>query len=170
MSAPLDIAAFLGDAKPARDGVIATLAKATEQVREHEHPEHEDIYCHNLLWYMGERMAPVLRRLLDAEARVVELESAPTTAYRASHDSIVMGLYTTAAAAREHCEAEVRREWSTSVTDLKLWWREDEDTVDQPEDGEAELIESWGPHGSRPTGYVVTPLELSSKYDGEADE
>jgi len=92
------------------------------------------------------------------------------TVYRASHDAIVMGLYTTAAAAREHCEAEVRREWSTRVTDLKLWWREDEDTVDQPEPGEMELIESTAPHYSRPTGYVVTPLEVASEYDEEDGE
>lgn len=170
MSAVINIADLLGDAKPASTELLISLAKTTQDVRGHEHPQWEDLYCLNLTSYMGERMAPVLRRLLDAEARVVELETAPTTAYRACHDSIVMGLYTTAAAAREHCEAEVRREWSTSVTDLKLWWREDEDTVDQPEDGEAELIESWGPHGSRPTGYVVTPLELSSEYDEEADE
>jgi hypothetical protein len=165
-----EIAAFLGDAKPATDGLIDQLAEATANVREHEHPRHEDLYCFNLVSFMGERMPTVLRRLLDAEARIAELESTPTTVYRASHDSIVMGRYTTAAAAREHCEAEVRREWSSSVTDLKLWWREDEDTVDQPEDGEAELIESWGPHGSRPTGYMVTPLELAAEYDPEADQ
>ncbi|MFB7162273.1 hypothetical protein [Streptomyces sp. NPDC056242] len=81
MSAHDDIAAYLGDAKPARDGVIATLAKATAQVREHEHPKWDDLYCFNLVSYMGERMAPVLRRLVDSEAeaerlraRVAELE------------------------------------------------------------------------------------------------
>ncbi|MGW6747592.1 hypothetical protein [Streptomyces sp. NPDC055006] len=94
--------------------------------------------------------------------------------YRASHDSIVMGLYTTAAAAREHCTAEVRREHSDTST-VNLWWREDEDTVDQPEDGEAELIEHVVPHGfdrgiTRPTGYIVTPLEVASAYDEKGDE
>jgi hypothetical protein len=95
--------------------------------------------------------------------------------YRASHDSIAMGLYTTAAAARAHCETAVRREHADSST-VQLWWREDEDTVDQPEDCEQELIENVksdavpGPGYTRPTGYVVTPLTVASAYDEEADE
>lgn len=108
-------------------------------------------------------------------ARIAELEAVPTTVFRASHDSIGMGLYTTAAEARKHCETEVRREHAETST-VKLWWREDEDTVDQPEDGEQELWETVksavvpGPGLTRPTGYVVTPLEVSSEYDAEADE
>ncbi|MFC8124690.1 hypothetical protein [Streptomyces sp. NPDC057302] len=202
MSAPLDIAAHLGDAKPATNGLIATLAKATEQVREHEHPKHEDIYCHNLLWYMGERMAPVLRRLLDAEARIAELEPAAVearsalaalcfdlddpgtaalgalyllqqatvgtsmqsgetalTVYRASHESIVMGLYTTAAEARKHCETLAHREIPGATLD---WIEDDEDRV-------AELVAAFG-EDERSTGYIVTGLELASEYDEEADE
>ncbi|MGV9803960.1 hypothetical protein ACWDTP_38605, partial [Mycobacterium sp. NPDC003449] len=102
-------------------------------------------------------------------------ESVELTIYRASHDSIVMGHYTTAAAARRHCETVVRREHSDDST-VKLWWREDEDTVDQPEDGEQELIEHVksqavpGPGFTHPTGYVVTPLTVASAYDEEADE
>lgn len=91
------------------------------------------------------------------------------TIYRASHESIVMGHYTTAAAAREHCETYARNE-HIGDGELALWWREDEDTVDQPEDGTAELIESTHPHYSRPTGYIVTPLTVTSAYDEEADE
>lgn len=69
------IAEQLGDAQPARNGVLVTLAKSTAQVREHDHPKWEDIFCHNLLWYMGERMAPVLRRLIDAEAEAERLRA-----------------------------------------------------------------------------------------------
>ena len=68
-------------------------------------------------------------------------------------------------------EALVRREYlSSGITDLKLSWREDEDTVDQPEDGEQELIEHVSPHFARSTGYVVTPLEVATAYDPDGDE
>jgi hypothetical protein len=63
------IAAQLGGARPASAGLVASLATAVRDVREHEHPKWEDLYCLNLTSYMGERMGPVLRRLLDAEAR-----------------------------------------------------------------------------------------------------
>ena len=58
---------------------------------------------------------------------------------------------------------------------MSLWWREDEDTVDQPEDGEQELFVHATPAGMERgrtwgTGYVVTPLEVAAAYDEEADE
>lgn len=112
---------------------------------------------------LDERDAREIRQQLDAvfpQAQVI---------YRASHESIVMGLYATAAAAREHCEDVARRERPVSVADLRLFWREDEDTVNQPEDGEAELIDGTAPHASRPTGYVVTPLTAAAEYDPEAE-
>jgi hypothetical protein len=104
-----------------------------------------------------------------------EYAPADLTIYRASHDSIVMGLYTTAAEARKHCETLVRREYG-ETSKVHLWWREDEDTVDQPEDGEQELYEHvksvgvTGPGWTHRTGYVVTPLTVASKFDEEADE
>ncbi|NEE06907.1 hypothetical protein G3M58_10665 [Streptomyces sp. SID7499] len=79
--------------------------------------------------------------------------------YRASHDSLVMGLYTTAAAARAHCEADMRRD----LPSVSLDWIEDE------EDGVAELVAAVGEE-ERSTGFVVTALEIASKYDEEADE
>jgi hypothetical protein len=81
------------------------------------------------------------------------------TVYRASHDSIVMGLYTTAAAAREHCETLMRRE----SPDTNLDWIEDE------EDDTAELT-AWLGGEECVTGYVVTALPVASAYDEEADE
>ncbi|MFD3749701.1 hypothetical protein ACFWVT_05450 [Streptomyces cyaneofuscatus] len=68
---PLDreaLAALIGDVEPATDGLLLSFAKAVRDRREHEHPKWEDLYCMNLSSYMGERIAPVLRRLLDAEA------------------------------------------------------------------------------------------------------
>jgi hypothetical protein len=103
-------------------------------------------------------------------------EQPPLTVFRASHDSIVMGLYRTAAEARKHCETQQRREYEGTDTTATAWWVEDEDTVDQPELTEAELYEHTqskvvpGPGLTRPTGYVVTALEIAAKYDEGADE
>ncbi|MFD8970493.1 hypothetical protein ACFV0C_36825 [Streptomyces sp. NPDC059568] len=80
------IAGQLGDAKPASDELLVSFGKAIADRRDHEHPKHEDFFCLNLSSYMGERAAPVLRRLLDAEAerddlraRAPELETARRT-------------------------------------------------------------------------------------------
>jgi hypothetical protein len=225
------IAQLIGDAKPATGRLVEQLAETVRDRREHDHTtQREDWFCMNLTSWMGERMGPVLRRLLDAEARAAELETdlaakaqdaeaamkgwerardrvtelevaavegraalaalchdlddpgsmalgalyllqqaTPGTpmepgetvpkVYRASHDSIVMGLYTTAAAAREHCEADMRRD----LPSVSLDWIEDE------EDGVAELVAAIGEE-ERSTGFVVTALEVASKYDEEADE
>ncbi|MFF8467948.1 hypothetical protein [Streptomyces griseus] len=92
MSAPMTpeqrkaIAVQIGDVQPATDRLIGSFAESVANVRNHEHPSWEDLYCMNLTSYMGERMAPVLKRLLDAEtenarlrARVVELETQAET-------------------------------------------------------------------------------------------
>jgi hypothetical protein len=121
---------------------------------------------------MRSEKLPMSVGLLEAQLELDKLDGltpSEVTVYRASHDSIVFGLYTTAQAAREHCEAYARRE-HVGPSELKLWWREDEDTVNQPEEGEAELIESTAPGYARPTGYVVTPLTVASAYDPEVDE
>ncbi|MFD5266714.1 hypothetical protein [Streptomyces sp. NPDC058335] len=81
------------------------------------------------------------------------------TTYRASWDSFVFGLYTTADAARQHCEAHARRDLSGASFN----WIEDE------EEGVSELVAAFG-EDERPTGYVVTALEVASRYDPEADE
>ncbi|MBL1108030.1 hypothetical protein JK361_26155 [Streptomyces sp. 5-8] len=67
------LAKQLGDARPARNSLLVVLGESVENRREHAHPTWEDLYCLNLTSYMGERMAPVLRRLLDAEAQVTDL-------------------------------------------------------------------------------------------------
>ncbi|MEV7112393.1 hypothetical protein [Streptomyces anulatus] len=76
------LAVQIGDVQPATDALIGSFAESVANVRNHEHPSWEDLYCMNLTSYMGERMAPVLKRLLDTEtenarlrARVAELEA-----------------------------------------------------------------------------------------------
>jgi hypothetical protein len=68
---------YLADVPPATDGLLVSLARAVANQREHEHPKWEDIYCANLAGWAGERMGPVLRRLIDVEA---EMEQLRTTA------------------------------------------------------------------------------------------
>lgn len=108
---------------------------------------------------LGETLTPAVDWLI---ARVAELEAMQGTAFRASHDSIVMGLYTTAAAAREHCETEERRSWAKFEHPTFDW-------IEDDEDGVAEMTAFVGGEEFE-TGYEVTALEIASKYDPEADE
>jgi hypothetical protein len=97
--------------------------------------------------------------LADVAVALREREAAPFTVFRAAHDAIPMGLYSTAAAAREQCEALVRRDWPDNNID----WIDDED------DGVSELT-VWVRGEEFTTGYVVTELEVATTYDAEADE
>ncbi|MFF0512481.1 hypothetical protein [Streptomyces sp. NPDC004250] len=101
------------------------------------------------------------KELLELRPRVAELEAAQGTVYRAEHpdSGITLGHYSTAKAARDHCEALMRRD----IPGASLDWLEDE------EDGVAELVAAFG-EDERSTGYIVTALELDSEYDPEADE
>lgn len=71
------VLAHLGDATPAMDSLVTDLAEAVADLRNHAHPKGkgEDLFCGNLTAWMGERMAPVLRRLLDAEAEAERLRA-----------------------------------------------------------------------------------------------
>lgn len=259
-----NLAEQLGDAQPARTELLVSFGESVRNRAEHDHKtQREDWYCLNLSSYMGERIAPVLRRLINAEsdadryrtawrlartralstggaadryaARARELQIAlqdslvavigtqierdairtealreaadwlasvgetnaayllrtcdvPTaeqgekdtregestpqpaelTIYRASHESIVMGHYTTREAAREHCEALQRRELAEGAF---LGWVPDDGSDKAPEE-----LSVFGPGHDDDgpdedcTGYVVTPLEVASEYDEEADE
>lgn len=101
---------------------------------------------------------------LRNQAKAPEASSLAPIVYRASHESIPMGLYTTAAEARAHCVAEERRSWSKGEAIVFDWIEDEEDGVAElvtvDEDGETEAI----------TGYVVEAVEVASKYDPEADE
>lgn len=67
------LAKQLGDAHPARAELVVSFGQAVRDRREHQHPTWEDLFCANLNSWMGERTAPVLRRLLDAEAEIERL-------------------------------------------------------------------------------------------------
>lgn len=64
---------LIGDAEPATDSLIKSLAVSFRDRVDHEHPKYEDLFCVNQACWSGERMAYVLRRLVDAEVEVARL-------------------------------------------------------------------------------------------------
>ncbi|WP_405695203.1 hypothetical protein OHA99_09245 [Streptomyces coelicoflavus] len=103
----------------------------------------------------GKALKAAMRRDRESCARITELEAAQGTVYRASHDTIPMGLYLTREAAQQHCETSARASISG---DVSLDWDEDELTVTRI-DGSEYL-----------SGYVVDVLEVAAEYDEEADQ
>ncbi|MYR46749.1 hypothetical protein [Streptomyces sp. SID5910] len=103
--------------------------------------------------------------------RVTELEAARGTVYRAEHpdSGIILGHYSTIDAAHEHCVTLARREGATG---LISWVPEDSDPW-SPEEltfFDVEYCDGDDVPTQNCTGYVVTPLEVPSEYDAEADE
>jgi hypothetical protein len=109
----------------------------------------------------AERSADKLTRLLAPTQALREDEpAAPLTVFRASHDSIVMGLYRTRGEARKHCETVLRREIGDEVW---IGWVPDDGGEDAPEElCFGEDVEC--------SGYYVTPMEVASAYDPDGDE
>lgn len=91
--------------------------------------------------------------------------AARVVVYRAEHDSISCGLYTTPAAAQQHCEALVSREYMSHVSLIFEWCVEEEDEA-------LPRLELDVQVNGKPlsTGYTVTPLEVATAYDPDADE
>ncbi|MFB6809462.1 hypothetical protein [Streptomyces sp. NPDC056387] len=69
------LAEMIGDVQPARVTVLLSLGEAVRDQREHDHSQREDWHCTNLVAFMGERMGPVLRRLLNSEAKAAQLSA-----------------------------------------------------------------------------------------------
>ncbi|MBA4865977.1 hypothetical protein H1V43_32460 [Streptomyces sp. PSKA54] len=124
----------------------------------------------------AEKSADKLTRLFapTQALREDEPEAPALTVYRASHDSIVFGYYATREAAREHCQKFMERENPVATLEWRPdgEWREDDDGEPGPDD--TEELYAYGSHPETatwdPTGYVVTPIEVASAYDEEADE
>lgn len=102
--------------------------------------------------------ADLLRRLAGAT------EPRSVLTYRASHGVIELSRYTTAGEAQRHCEAFASREFPGTVTFDWLADEEDEDLA------VAELVVQTADGEEVETGYTVTPLEVATAYDPDADE
>ncbi|MFD7860943.1 hypothetical protein [Streptomyces sp. NPDC059783] len=112
---------------------------------------------------------PEARSWADGIALLAGLPAAPgdgLTVYRAAHDSISCGLYTTAAAAQQHCEVLISREYPEGVP-LFFEWCVDEDETEELPGIELDVMVG-GEHVS--TGYYVTPVPVADAYDPDADE
>jgi hypothetical protein len=92
---------------------------------------------------------------------------APAKVFRASHDSIVMGYYTTADSAREHCEAMVQQEEPAGSIRHMSWSADD---IGDHAEYELHITPAATGELIRGTGYLVTPLEIASEYDPDADQ
>ncbi|MEU7331373.1 hypothetical protein [Streptomyces parvus] len=102
---------------------------------------------------------------IDDALRAAEAQPAAAhTVYRAEHESIHVGHYTTEAEARRHCEGLVSNEYS-SDTPLFFDWIGDEDDLEQAH----ELVVQGSAEDPVPTGYVVVPLDVAAAYDPDAE-
>ncbi|MFJ3949032.1 hypothetical protein ACIPXV_03035 [Streptomyces libani] len=81
------LAELIGDAAcPAPADFLLRLGHTLKDCRTHDHGTGEDIFCGNLAGWMGERMALVMRRLLDAEAELEKyVGKEPTVAEEMQH-------------------------------------------------------------------------------------
>ncbi|MGW2692415.1 hypothetical protein ACWC3Y_11195 [Streptomyces sp. NPDC001296] len=129
----------------------------------------DDCECGGCDTCIPRKLADGLRQMArEKSSRETAAEATSAlTVYRASHDSIVMGLYTTREAAQAHCEAKVQQE-EPAGSIRHLSWSAD----DIGDDAEYELHITPAETGEliRGTGYVVTPLEVASAYDPDGDE
>jgi hypothetical protein len=178
------LALLIGDAKPANAKLLNAFGEAVRDCRNHEHPKaSEDFYCLNLAAWMGERVALVLRRLLDAEAqavawesaarkngelyaaaenqrdearaRVAELEAEQQVVFLASRDGRLLGLYGQQEDALHHCEAAVQR---GEYRSCPISWRKRADET-------CELFAWTSREVEGSTGFVVTPVEVRPEFD-----
>lgn len=123
---------------------------------------------------MVERSADKLTRLLAPTQALREdepVDEQPLIVYRAEHpdSGIVLGTYSNREAAVAHCEALAGREGATGLVS----WVPDDGDAFSPEEltyFDVEYCDGDDVPSQTCTGYVVTPLEIASAYDEEADE
>ncbi|MER8262693.1 hypothetical protein ABT007_00695 [Streptomyces griseus] len=100
----------------------------------------------------------------DALGAAEAQPAAAHTDYRAEHETIHVGHYTTEAAARRHCEALVSDEHPADLA-LVFDWIGDEDDPEEP----SELTVQVDGGDETPTGYVVVPLTVAAEHDPDAE-
>lgn len=104
---------------------------------------------------------------LEAAGRLIPGAGLTVYAARWAEDPFApplqLGLYTSAAEARAHCEDDLQLEHDDG-TKLAIDW-----IGDTSEGDPIELVASDGDSPERPTGYVVIPLDVATAYDPDAD-
>lgn len=150
--------------KAAYRDAVATVARQAQKIAELERIANaERAHVEGLL-----RERHVTNEALDDAVQALGAkQSAQLTVFRASHESIVMGHYDSRKAAMDHVHATLANEEGGDVT-ARVIWRADDPEAEEPV-WECWLFDSDMADDS-PTRYVVTPLEVASEYDAEADE
>ncbi|MFG3426183.1 hypothetical protein [Streptomyces californicus] len=108
--------------------------------------------------------ADALAALVGIDAALGTAAAVPATIYRAEHETIRVGHYTTEAAARRHCEALVSDEHPADRS-LIFDWIGDEDDAEEPR----ELVVQVDGGDEQMTGYVVVPLSVAVEFDADAE-
>lgn len=116
-------------------------------------------------WAMALEAAGMLRLPAEKDTATAAATSTPLIVYRAGwqHQAIPLGWYTTAAAARAHCEDVVSQEHPADVALIFDWLGEDEDLLEP-----RELVASID-GTEKSTNYIVTALEVDTVYDPGGD-
>ncbi|MER6598931.1 hypothetical protein [Streptomyces parvus] len=105
--------------------------------------------------------------LIDDDLGITAAQAPPArTVYRAEHETIHVGHYTTETAARRHCEALVSNEHPADRALLYTWASlGDDGDSDEP----YELVVQVDGGLQDFTGYVVVPLDVADAYDPDAE-
>jgi hypothetical protein len=150
---------------------LAAMASEADRLAEAMEHAGDDSAPTMYAQYTGLRRArDEVRRIaarVGEKATATAATATPLTVYRASHDSIVMGHYTTRETAMDHVHAVLANEEGGDVT-ARVIWRADDPEADEPE-WECWLFDADMADDS-PTGYLVTPVEVASEYEPEDDE
>lgn len=110
--------------------------------------------------------ADALAALASIDAALGTAAAVPATIYRAEHETIRVGHYTTEAEARRHCEHLVSAEHPAD-TSLLFTWAGLGDDEDAEEPSELVVQVDGGPQEF--TGYVVVPLDVATEFDPDAE-
>ncbi|WP_274031448.1 hypothetical protein [Streptomyces sp. MMBL 11-1] len=103
----------------------------------------------------------------DALGAATAQPAAAHTDYRAEHESIHVGHYTTEAEARRHCEALISDEHPADRALLFTWAGLGDDDGDPDEPSELVVQVDGGPQQF--TGYVVVPIAVAAAHDPDAE-
>ncbi|MFF9248844.1 hypothetical protein [Streptomyces globisporus] len=160
-------------ARDARTAVLVSIARALREqptaARLLDGLDHlgEAVVCEDLgeIATWADALASVAH--IDDALRTAEAQPAAAhTVYRAEHETIHVGHYTTEAAARRHCEGLVSNEHPADRALLYTWASlGDDGDCDEP----YELVVQADGGPQEFTGYVVVPLAVAAAYDPDAE-
>ncbi|MGW0642341.1 hypothetical protein [Streptomyces badius] len=160
-------------ARDARTAVLVSIARALREQPTGARLLHgldelgEAVVCedHREIAAWGDALASLAH--IDDDLGITAAQPPPAlTVYRAEHETIHVGHYTTEGAARRRCEALVSDEHPADRA-LLFMWSSLGDDGDSDEPYELVVQVDGGPQVF--TGYVVVPLSVADAYDPDAE-